>query len=180
VIVFRSQNNVAVISERAKRSAGARRCLQVTEGRPCGRVLSSLASRHWLVAEKGDFGTSMRSMKSNSCLVEQTEESPDAVQYICIAADLLRQIFAELRSLALNNRNLARAMSNRDSVLRHRLWVLCETANLLVRADHGAVDVSLMRRATTLISWVSAEIDQLALCAVSGECALKVQQVVLH
>jgi hypothetical protein len=122
----------------------------------------------------------MRSMKSNSCLVEKHEESPDAVQYICIAADLLQQMFFELCSLALNNPDLACAMSNRDSVLRYRLWVLCETATQLVRAEDAPVDVTLMRRATTLISWVSGEIDELTLCAVSDESAPNAHQRVLN
>jgi len=71
-------------------------------------------------------------------------------------------------------------MSTRESDLRNRLWILHETVNMLVSVNDQSTDVTLTRRATALISWISAEIDELALYATSDESQLQAYQIALH
>jgi hypothetical protein len=122
----------------------------------------------------------MRSTTTNRRLVEHTEDPPDAVEYICIATDLLQQMFSELQSLAANNTDLARAMSRRGSDVRDRLWTLHETADLLRSVNDHSIAVTLRRRATALISWLSAEIDELTLCATGDERPVHSCRSALH
>jgi hypothetical protein len=122
----------------------------------------------------------MRSTTTNPRLVEPTEDSVDAVEHIGMATDLLQQMFSELRSLAGNNTDLARAMSGRESALRDRLWTLHETADLLVSVNDDSIDPTLMRRARALISWLSAEIDELALYATGDEPQVHANRIALH
>jgi hypothetical protein len=122
----------------------------------------------------------MRTTTTKPQLVEQTEESRDAVEYVCIATDLLQQMFSELLSLAANNTGLAHAISTRESDLRIRLWTLHETVTTLVSVNDQSTDVTLTRRATALISWISAEIDELALYATRDESQLHAYQIALH
>jgi len=112
----------------------------------------------------------MRTTTTNPQLVEHTEDPLDAVEHICIATNLLHQMFFELRSLAMNDADLARAMSSRESVMRDRLYTLNQTAYQLVSLYDYSIAVTLKRRATLLISWLSAEIDDLALCATGDAC----------
>jgi hypothetical protein len=46
---------------------------------------------------------------------------------------------------------------------------LHETVDLLVSVNDHQIDTTLMRRASALISWLSAEIDELALYATGDE-----------
>jgi hypothetical protein len=122
----------------------------------------------------------MRSTTTNPRLVEPTEDSVDAVEYIGMATDLLQQMFSELRSLAGNNTDLARAMSGRETALRDRLWTLHKTVDLLVSVNDDSIDPTLMRRARALISWLSAEIDELALSATGAEPQVHANRIALH
>jgi hypothetical protein len=65
--------------------------------------------------------TPMCSTTTNPRLVRPIEDSVDAVEQIGIATDLLLLLFSELRSLAGNSTDLARAMSNCESALCDRL-----------------------------------------------------------
>jgi hypothetical protein len=107
----------------------------------------------------------MRSPLSHIGIVEETEEPLSAVEYICIAADLLQQMFSELQSLATRKPGLARAVSDRESDASAQLWTLHETIKLLLVVDDVSTALPLSRRATALISWLSDEIDDLTLCA---------------
>jgi hypothetical protein len=73
----------------------------------------------------------MHSTTANRWLVEDSDDDPpDAMEYICIATDLLQQMFPALRSRAKNHPDLAREMSSRDSVMRHRLSTLHGTVGV--------------------------------------------------
>jgi hypothetical protein len=113
----------------------------------------------------------MRSTPSNLGRVELSEEPLDEAEYIAVATELLQQMFCELRSLATGNPALARALSTRGANARACLWTLCETVELLKAADDPSMANSLRRRATGLISWLSDEVDELALCATGNDSA---------
>ena len=99
-----------------------------------------------------------------------TEDSLDVVEYVCIAADLLETVFAELRSLGIATRQFTRAMSSHESGMLARLSILHETAGLLMHETDPFTEAKLRGRATQLISWLSREIDELTLCAFGDEC----------
>jgi hypothetical protein len=122
----------------------------------------------------------MRLTPSNVGISDPTEETLDEVEYICIAADLLRQMFVELQSLATRNPRLARALSCRGSDAHTHLRALCETIDRLLGVDDLSVAVPLRRRATALISSLSDEIDELTLCATSGNYPVDTFRVALH
>jgi hypothetical protein len=111
----------------------------------------------------------MCSTPSNIGPVEYTEEPLDEVEYISIATELLQQLFGELRSLAMSSPALARALSTRGADARAYLWTLCETVALLKVVDDLSMAIPLRRRATALISCLSDEVDELALCATSND-----------
>jgi hypothetical protein len=122
----------------------------------------------------------MHSTTTNPWLVERAEDPPDAMEYICIATDLLQQMFSALQSLATSNTDLARAMSTRESVIRHRLWTLHGTVDLLLRGQDESPIGALMRRATALISWLSAETDELALRAAGDESRARAHRIAFN
>jgi hypothetical protein len=108
----------------------------------------------------------MKSKQSQFLLAEElTEESLDEVAYLCIAADLLEQLFSELRSLAVDHPEFAHALSSRGPDAQARLWTLHQIVELLSRSDDPLSAAQLTRRATMLISWLSAKLDELTLCA---------------
>jgi len=94
-----------------------------------------------------------------------TTEFIDRVNYICVAADLLDQMFFELRSLAMNNPEFAGLLSDSESDARVGLWTLNEIVALLLRGDNPSIAEDLIHQATALISWLSANLDELTLCA---------------
>ena len=111
----------------------------------------------------------MRSTNSHTQLAKQhTDEPLDQVEYIRIAADLLEQLFSEIRSLAIDRPEFARALSSRSSDARARLRTLNGIVGLLVRVEPSRAG-QLTRRATALISGLSATIDELTLTAL-GDC----------
>jgi len=115
----------------------------------------------------------MRSKNFDFRLAEQhTEESLDQVEYIRIAADLLEQLFSELRSLAIDHPGFARALLSRGSEVRARLWTLNEIVGLLMSGDDPSIAGQLTRRATALISWLSAKIDELTLTVLGGDSSI--------
>ena len=75
---------------------------------------------------------SMRTPTANRKLVEQSDESPDALEYICIAADLLQKMYTKLCELAANDAGLARALSCSTSGIHGRLGRLQEAVDVLV------------------------------------------------
>jgi hypothetical protein len=112
----------------------------------------------------------MKSTNSQFLLAERlNEESLDEVEYLCIAADLLEQLFSELRSLAIDHPEFARALSSRGSDAPARLWTLHEIVGLLSRGVDRSSAAQLTRRATALISWLSAKLDEMTLCALGDE-----------
>jgi hypothetical protein len=123
----------------------------------------------------------MKSTNSHFLLAQQlTEESLDAVEYLCLAADLLEQLFSELRSLAIDHPEFARALSSRGPDARARLWTLHEIVGLLRRSDDPSTAGQLTRRATALISWLSAKIDELTLCALGDDYPVDTSPSALH
>jgi hypothetical protein len=117
---------------------------------------------------------------SNVGIAGHTEEPLDEVEYICIAADLLHQMLFELQSLATRSPGLARALTDRGSDACARLCTLRETVELLLGIDDLSMAVPLRRRATALISWLSAEIDELTLLATGDDYPVDTCRVALH
>jgi hypothetical protein len=124
--------------------------------------------------------SSKRSISFTLGPVDQTEEPLDEVEYIRIAADLLQQMFSELRSLAASNTGLARALFSRGVDVRARLWTLHETVESLNGVDDLSMAIPLSRRATSLISWLSDAVDELALCATGDDYAVDAFRDALH
>jgi hypothetical protein len=123
----------------------------------------------------------MKSTNSQFLLAEGlTEESLDEVAYLCIAADLLEQLFSELRSLAIDHPQFARALSSRGPDAQTRLWTLRQIVGLLSRGDDPLSAAQLTRRATALISWLSANLDELTLCALGDEYPADTGLFALH
>jgi CHASE3 domain sensor protein len=90
-----------------------------------------------------------------------TNDSLDEVDYLCVATDLLQQMFTELQSLALSDPEFARAVSVRGSHARVRLLTLQETILELMGNDTPSAACVLARRACALVSSLSDEIDTL-------------------
>jgi hypothetical protein len=126
------------------------------------------------------FASSMHPTPSSVGNFEKTEEPLGEVEYICIAADLLQQMFDELRSLATGDPELAQALAKRGSDAYTCLWTLHETVDLMLGADDSSVEVALKRCATALISWLSDEFNDLTLCAGCDSYPVDTFRVVLH
>ena len=104
----------------------------------------------------------MRSTIPHSDLSEQlADDSLDEVDYLCVATDLLQQMFTELQSLALRDPAFARAVSVRGSQARARLLKLQETIVQLLISEAPSAAALLERRACALVSSLSDEIDTL-------------------
>lgn len=110
---------------------------------------------------------SMRAPTTNRRLVQQTN-NPDGLEYMCIAADLLQKMFSELCAIAADDADLTRVLSYSAPGIQCRLRRLHESVDVLVTVHDPVTNLALMRRATTLISWLWSEIDELALLA-AGE-----------
>jgi hypothetical protein len=124
--------------------------------------------------------SNMRSTNSHAQLAEQHTDEPLAqVEYIRIAADLLDQLFSEIRTLAIDHPEFARALSNRSSDARARLQTLNGIVSLLVRGEPSTAG-QLTRRATALISGLSATIDELTLTALGDYDSLETYPCGLH
>jgi hypothetical protein len=77
----------------------------------------------------------MYSTTSNRPYFDPAEEPLDDAEYICMAADLLQQMFSELILLAASDTGLAGAMNRRGAYARDRLARLHETVRLLTGID---------------------------------------------
>jgi hypothetical protein len=124
--------------------------------------------------------TSKRSTPFNLGSVEDPEEPLDEVEYIRLAADLLQKLFSELQALTARNPGLARALSSRGADARAGLLTLHETVDLLMGVDDISMAVPLRRRATSLISWLSNEVDELTLRATTYDHRVDAFRVALH
>jgi hypothetical protein len=122
----------------------------------------------------------MRTPTANRKLVEQSDDPPDALEYICVAADLLQRMFTELCALAANDADLARVLSCSTSGIHDRLRRLHEAVDVLVTFHDPATNLALMRRTTTLISWLWSEIDELAFLAAGEEDELDQYSAAIH
>jgi hypothetical protein len=109
-----------------------------------------------------------------------TEKSLDQVEYIRIAADLLEQYFSELRSLAIDHPEFARALTNRGSEARARLWTLHDIVGLLMRGDDPSMAGQITLRAIALISWLSAKFDELTLTALGDDGSVDTSPSAFH
>jgi hypothetical protein len=123
---------------------------------------------------------SMRTPTANRKLVEESDNPPDALEYICIAADLLQRMFSELCALAANDEELERALSCSTSGIHDRLGRLQEAVDVLVTFQDPATHLALVRRTTTLISWLWSEIDELAFLATGEEQELDRSSAAVH
>ena len=100
---------------------------------------------------------------------QNAEDSPDVLEYICIAADQLQIMISELRSLGVATRRFTLAMSSREPDMLSWLALLHETVDRLTLGSDPFTEAALAARATQLISWLSHEIDELTLCAFGEE-----------
>jgi len=123
----------------------------------------------------------MRSTNFHSRLTEQhAEESLDQVEYIRIAADLLEQLFSEIRLLAIDHPGFARALFSRGADARACLWTLHQIVASLMLNDDPPMESRLTRRATALISWLSAKLDELTLAALGDVDSVDTSASALH
>ncbi len=104
----------------------------------------------------------MHATRINVPAIEQADDPLEPVDYVCIAADLLQQMFFELQALSVTYDDLAAAMPSHDSEMRDRLWALSQIADDLVSINDQALAATLMAQAVVLISSLSADIDKLA------------------
>jgi signal transduction histidine kinase len=89
-----------------------------------------------------------------------TAPNPE-VDYISIAADLLRQMMSELKCLETNNSRLTLAMATAGHDLRQRLHGLLRTVDLLTAADDATAAAELSIKAKALIHRLAGELEQL-------------------
>ena len=94
--------------------------------------------------------------------IQHMVEPLAAVEYICIATDLLHQVFLLFQSLAVNNSEFARALSIFGTDVPPRLADLRRTNDQLKCGDTLSPAGLLNRRATGLISSLSQTIDKIA------------------
>jgi hypothetical protein len=111
----------------------------------------------------------MGSATFNRRSLEDPEDPEGEVECLGIAADLLQQMFSALQSLAANNAALDRAIASRGSDALRRLSTLHKAVDLLTNLDDRSIDLPLRRQARTLVSRLSADIDDLTLCAAADQ-----------
>jgi hypothetical protein len=89
------------------------------------------------------------------------------VDYICIAADLLRRMMSELQSAIAGNATLGLglAMASVEHNLSQRLHLLLCTVELLSMAESPAQAGDLARHAKAMIFQLANELEDLALQA---------------
>jgi hypothetical protein len=98
---------------------------------------------------------------SKDRILAEPEEPLTELQYFCKAADLLQRFFSELQFLSSRNPSLAYTMLDREPDTCFHLRTLLETINELLGVNDPSLTIPLRRRAVTLISWLSTEMDQL-------------------
>ena len=111
----------------------------------------------------------MRSVTPHPRIIEYADDSLEVVADICIATDLLQELFSGLRSVASTNPDLAAEMSSRESTMLDRLRTLNQTADQLLSLNDFSTAAALMGRAKLLISSLSADIDEVAMWATDDE-----------
>jgi hypothetical protein len=87
------------------------------------------------------------------------------VDYICIAADLLRRMMSELQSAIAGNARRGFAMVSEEHGLSQRLHSLLCTVELLSMAESPAQAGDLARHAKAMIFQLANELEDLALQA---------------
>jgi hypothetical protein len=86
----------------------------------------------------------------------------DEIANIIVAVELLRQVFMELKELALNNSRLHFAMRDRRYAIGQRLDLLSGIADSLKAAVIPLQTRELSRRAKALIVQLASELEPLA------------------
>lgn len=84
------------------------------------------------------------------------------IDYICVAAGLLKDMMLELDALKLNNRRLTLAMASAGHDLRSRLHTLLGTVEILTTTQDAARTAELSQRARSLIFELADELEVLA------------------
>jgi hypothetical protein len=108
------------------------------------------------------------------------QSPPEDTRAISASANLLEQMFSELRALALNNPDFARVLSSRGSDTRARLWTLHEIVALLTRDPELSHSAQLAHRANTLIGFLSRELEELTEWALGDALPNGTSAVTLH
>lgn len=122
----------------------------------------------------------MQVASSKSHTLSDPEELLTDIQYLCEATDLLQQMFVELQLLAARNPPLAYTMFDGESDAFLHMRTLLETIDtLLCVKDLKDID-PLRRRAATLISWLSIQVNKLMVCAARGEGPVDTCEMLLH
>jgi hypothetical protein len=119
---------------------------------------------------------------SKARVLDDSAEPLTELQYFCKAADLLQRMLLELQDLATRNPILAYTMFDGESDACLHLRSLLETIHELLGVNDPSLSIPLRRRAATLISWLSVEMDQLMACAArcEGYAAINSSEWVLH
>jgi hypothetical protein len=113
-----------------------------------------------------DFGTASASSEAACGLAAAATLRPTSeIVYICIAADLLRQMMTELQRAELDNSSLAPTIAAARHDIRQRLDLLLATIESLVAAENQTRATDLGRRAKLMIYRLAGEIEQLAIQA---------------
>jgi hypothetical protein len=105
----------------------------------------------------------MRLSRPDSEFIGDDQGPLGEVEYICIAADLLQQMFSELQAQAASNSLLARAMAGREWYAQDCLWTLHEIASLLAGVIDHPTAILLKQRAIALVGVLSDEFSDLTL-----------------
>jgi hypothetical protein len=122
----------------------------------------------------------MRVALSNSRTLSDPEEPLTEIQYFCECTDLLQQMFLELQLLATQNPILAYTMFDGESDAFLHMRTLLETIDTLLCVKDLKEVIPLRRRAVTLISWLSIQVDKLMVCAARGETPVDTCEMQLH
>jgi signal transduction histidine kinase len=107
-----------------------------------------------------------RSFRPSSA--DHGQEHSAESHYICVAADLLGRMMAQLQTLETNNRRLTLAMATAGHDLRQWLHSLLGLIELLGATTDTSRRSELSQRAKSLIVRLAGELEQLALQAGGG------------
>jgi hypothetical protein len=122
--------------------------------------VEGLASRR---SEDRDFGTGLAFSDADCGTAAANSRAASQIVYICIAADLLRQMMMELQRAELNNARLEPAIAAARQDIRQRLDLLLAIIESLVAAENPTRATYLGRRAKLMICRLAGEIEQLAI-----------------
>ena len=118
--------------------------------------------------------------KTPSSFEQPSDEPSDQFDYLCTAANLLEQMFAGLKGLAVVNPDFDRSFSLCEPDAADDLSRLRQTIERLRISRDGAAGRVLARRARTLIAWLAEEFEALMLSEISSNALADCNTQGLH